>query len=1784
MMNKRLTLIVSLILCSIAGISLLASTAYMESRKSLFADARGIKAAPNFERNSRATEKRTRQQVGSPVAQAPRVAAGQTATLLADGSWLLIGGEGSSGPTGAAVVVNLLSGERKPLTGGLQRARAGHSATMLPDGNILIAGGIGPNGRVVKELELFDPESGQFQILPANGLTPRAYHTATLLTDGTVLFVGGVADKNRMLDQVELWDSKTKVVTASLTVLQTARRGHAARLLSNGNVLVEGGINESGVEVSASEQYELTSRSFAPAASITGAPDESPYLADSHPTNGAADVPVDTRIALRFSKPLQAQTINPESVALTGPQGTVEIKTVVAESGRLLFVNPKERLLSNTTYTLSLINLLDATGLPVPGAALTIATVDEHTHDQMPDHDPSMGRGQQPADEDEWIPNESNLQGNWRSLEPDSPAAQLSPLKAENGVTALAGQVLTLKGRPLANVTLQIGNNSARTDETGRFLLAPLVAGTHGLIINGSTASTPNRPFATFDTRVEVKAGHTNVLPYTIWLPIIDTRNVTHIPRPAPKGFSAKTPRIPGLEVQLPAGAVLRHPHGDVLTTLTITPMPVDRPPFPLPAGASNGILFTLQLHGARVDGISQKGDGIRIVYPNFAHLPPGSRVDLWNYDSREVGWYVYGRGTVTPDGRQIVPDPGAELQSMHCATYAGNPGGPGRSPGNCCDSAADPVDLSTGEFEYQKTDLYLPDILPISLTRSFRSNDNNQRAFGIGTTLPFDLFLAGDPYSFLYADLILPDGGRIHYDRISSGTHYSNAIFEHTSTPTAFYKSRMTWNGSLLLWELRLKDGTLLRFGKAEGAKLVFIQDRYGNSLRITRDTPGIQRITKVTSSNGRWIEFTYDGSNRITQAKDNIGRTVGYQYDAGGRLWKVTDVGGGVTEFTYDTSNRILTIKDPRNIVYLTNEYDTSGRVKKQTQADGGIYQFAYTVDANGKITQTDVTDPRNFVRRVTFNASGYTTSNTNAVGTPEQQSITFERQAVTNLVQAVTDPLGRRTTYSYGSQEKPTSITTMADTAAAATTTLTYEPDYNQPAIVTDPLNHTTSYAYDNKGNLISITDALNHQTTFDYNAAGQVIYATDALQHTTQFIYDAGDLVEVRDPLGRSSKRFVDGAGRILNKTDALGRTTVYEYDALNQVKKITDPLQGITSFDYDPNGNLLSVTDARNKLTGYTYNNMDRVETRTDPLLNVESYEYDLAGNLKKYTDRRSKVTRYTYDSLNRPKFIGFGETVNGGTTSYESTIDYTVDAGNRLTQVLDSQAGTITRAYNDLTRTYSETTPQGTVSHTIDAAGRAATMTATGQSVVSYGYDDANRLTSITQGTSSVGFGYDNANRRTSLTLPNGVITTYGYDDASQLTSISYARAGTVQGDLTYEYDQGGRRTKMGGSFARTVSPSSLTSATYNSTNQQTSFANQTLSYDLNGNLTGDGANTYTWNARNQLASINGSVSATFSYDAFGRRTSKSINGAATGYLYDGSNIVQEQAGGAATANMLSAGVDEVFTRSDAAGSWNVLRDGLGSTLALADSSGAVQSEYSYDAFGGTASTGQTSSNTSQYTGRENDGTGLYYYRARYYSPMMQRFISEDPIGFSGGINFYAYVRNNPTGHRDPSGLREDPGEPDRSPVTGGVLSGRKPEFDWTAAFVDDLATGRYRKGWACKTWRERFKETRNATEDAVPGMFAPSLGIGPLSIGLGTLTGTALRSEVMAPSLFQWGRAGFRGMQMGASQFTGLETGLTAGAVSGLNFLLVTGAWEAGVATGSAINATFPGPCDCEN
>jgi len=856
--------------------------------------------------------------------------------------------------------------------------------------------------------------------------------------------------------------------------------------------------------------------------------------------------------------------------------------------------------------------------------------------------------------------------------------------------------------------------------------------------------------------------------------------------------------------------------------------------------------------------------------------------------------------------------------------------------------------------------------------------------------------------------------------------------VYRHTATPTAFQGSELRWNGAG--WDLRLRDGAVYQFPISDGATrsqqaaLTQVRDRQGNTLAFQRDTEG--RLTKLTTPKGRWLAMTYDSQFRVTQASDNLGRVVSYTYDGSGRLTRVTDPEGGVTEYTYDGAHRMLTVKDARGIVYLTNEYNANDRVTKQTQADGTTYQFAYTVDAGGTITQTDVTDPRGTVRRVTFSATGYTLTDTRALGQPEAQTLAYTRQAGTNLIVAVTDALGRQTTYGYDGHGHVTSVTRLAGTAEAVTSTFGYEPclldtpsGYCRLASVT-PVTGTTAgqvtFTYAGLTQT-TMTDARGTQTVLAYNAAGQLVTVRDPLLNLTQLGYDGqGNLVTITDPALNQTTRTYDAAGRPLSVTDPRGRTTTVFYDRLNQVLATTDAAGGTTRVSYDANGNLLGLTDARGSTTSYSYNAMDRLVTRTDPLSHSESYGYDANGNVTQHTDRKGQVATYTYDRLNRRTGASYA--------ADSSATTYTYDGGDRLTQVADSLGGTITRTYEGLDRLTSETTSLGTVAYQYDALGRRTRMTMPGLAATTYAWDLASRLIQITQGAQVATYEYDDANRRTKLTLPNGVSTEYAYDAASRLTALTYKNGSTTLGDLSYSYDATSSRVRVGGTWSRTGLPQPLATATYNAANQQVAFGGQTLTYDLNGSLTSDGALTYGWDARNRLASLGGAAAASVVYDGAGRRASKTIGGVTTAFHYDGLNPVGEVSGTGVVNTLTGLGVDEYLSRTDATGTTVLLTDALGSTVALSDASTAIVGEYAYEPFGVTTATGAGATSPFRYTSREGDDpTGLYYYRARHYHPGLQRFLSEDPLGFEGGdVNLYGYVGNSPLNFIDPLGLDKE--------------------------------------------------------------------------------------------------------------------------------------------------------------
>ncbi|MFJ7415614.1 RHS repeat-associated core domain-containing protein [Streptomyces sp. NPDC098077] len=391
-----------------------------------------------------------------------------------------------------------------------------------------------------------------------------------------------------------------------------------------------------------------------------------------------------------------------------------------------------------------------------------------------------------------------------------------------------------------------------------------------------------------------------------------------------------------------------------------------------------------------------------------------------------------------------------------------------------------------------------------------------------------------------------------------------------------------------------------------------------------------------------------------------------------------------------------------------------------------------------------------------------------------------------------------------------------------------------------------------------------------------------------------------------------------------------------------------------------------------------------------------------------------------HDLLGRTKNVKYGVNALGVA---ESTATYEYDALDLVKKVTDTQAGDQTFAYDAYERTKTVTGPTGAVGYTYDAADRRETMTA-GGATTTYGYDRSGILTSLASQSRQVTFHLDATGREKSADIPGGFTRTTGIDKTGVIQSITYTQGTKNIGQLAYTRDERGLQTGLTGSLANVALPAAETGAVFGKDNRITTYGGRSFTYDADGQLKNDGLRSYTWNARGQLTGLNRTgQSSSFGYEPFGTRNSKTVAEGQTKFLTDGSNpAVEQDISGSTKATVAMSGLDEFLTRTEGAKTQVYLTDALGTVLGLADPDGTIATKYTYDPNGQSTTSGTVSSNPYTFTGRENDGTGLLFYRARYYDPQTGRFISQDPIGQAGGINLYQYALSSPTTYTDPTG------------------------------------------------------------------------------------------------------------------------------------------------------------------
>ena len=739
---------------------------------------------------------------------------------------------------------------------------------------------------------------------------------------------------------------------------------------------------------------------------------------------------------------------------------------------------------------------------------------------------------------------------------------------------------------------------------------------------------------------------------------------------------------------------------------------------------------------------------------------------------------------------------------------------------------------------------------------------------------------------------------------------------------------------------------------------------------------------------------------------------------------------------------------------------------------------YQDGWRI-IGGQVTQTTVTNERGNQFAQRFNEARLGTEFTNAQG----QKRTVKRDPTTQRITQSTDSLGSSTRYEYNGLGQ---VLRMVDPLGRITDT-SYNSQWNKPATVTRYLDDgtpvTTVNQYDSQtGHVIRNTDPLGNVTIYTYTTAtsnptngpsGQFEIITNPLGHVTRFAYNAqGDLTRVTDALGNATSLQPDAAGQATQSTNPLSQSTQQAYNGIGQPTTTTDAIGGNTTLAYNPSQSLESVKNPLdNTIERYRYDALKRLTTKTDATGADETYRYDKAGNLIEMTDRKGQRTSYSYDEQDRltQTLYPDGQSQRRGYDSI-GRLDIAEEARGNAQTVISYSYDEVNRVTQVATRTVAD--------------GKTLNYT------LVYRYDSLDRVTkrtlSFNNQTEPTDYQYDKAGRLTEIKFRNQT-TTYVYDQASRLTSIAYKKNGASQTlieQIAYAYDAAGRRTSRTTTNDHSHVETPI-EATYDAANRMQTLtlkpgtaeeARFTLSYDANGNLTTktqifpptasatasnpNKTTTYTWDSRNRLTALSvrpepvegsSGITASFRYDAQGRRIARTVTQAAgtanaiantTHYIYEGQQSLGELNANTNNADQfepLITGLqlDEVIARYTQNGTITYLIDALNTVMTQTNQTQDALTQYGYSPYGeSTVKSGDNnalnSTNSNTYTAREDDQTGLVFYRARLFDPVLKRFISEDPIGMAGGTNMYAYVNNSPLNFSDPSGndpWAKDPGQ-----------------------------------------------------------------------------------------------------------------------------------------------------------
>ena len=927
--------------------------------------------------------------------------------------------------------------------------------------------------------------------------------------------------------------------------------------------------------------------------------------------------------------------------------------------------------------------------------------------------------------------------------------------------------------------------------------------------------------------------------------------------------------------------------------------------------------------------------------------------------------------------------------------------------------------------------------------------------------------------------------GRKNSYSYLSTPAHYLNQLLDANGNP--FSKTAFDGSGRLSSFTDALGNITTFIYDPVALTQTTIEPLDPATNTNPTEvtfyDSKG--NITQVTNEIGSVSSATYDVNNNPLVVIPPCGCKTTYTYDNNGNQLTKTDPLGNVTTFTYDNNNDPTSITDPRGYT-TTYQYDDNGNLSSAidplgnktqlgndslgrpvslTDALGHVTQFTYIDDPSTGIAAAKpsiVTNNDGSILKFTYNQFGSPTTAIDENGNTIQ--LTTDNAGI---LQQRIEANGSTSSYSYDGNGNLITITD----GLGKVTNMKYDAGFN--LVERDgPNGEVTKFGYDQLNRLSTKTDPLNRVTTRHYRADSALSAITEPDGTNITFDLDTnGRRTGLTDPTGNHTTFTYSGDSQVLTKTDPLGKTTTYSYDPSGNLNSVTDRLGRIRQFAYDSTDKLLTET----WFVSGTTNPIKTINLGYDALSNLQK-AYDDTGSIALQYDPRNRLKTETTNYKNQAGFVlnygyDLGSRVTTVTDGDGMQVGTAYDQQNNISQLIWQGTGISARVnftydlIGDLTniKRYADTTGSHFIGQTTYNFTR--NLTNTGYAAASFnsqgddsgtasfeqteafgplqnGADSSNLLASGTHALARTGgvthqdglgnvinsetYTNDIAGELSTKTLGSDV-TTFGYDQIGQLLSANHSQLTNL--NENYTYDLAGNRT---------LTNSQTIKNTIGSGNRiMVDYQNSYL-YDYEGNLISKislSAGTvwnYSYDHRNRMTSaVEISPSGTilsqshYTYDPFNHRISKNVNGQTTSFFYNGDDIWKQSTSSDTTHYLNNGEVDGWLARANSTGTNWYLSDRLGSITGLTDSNGNVINTNTYDSYGRVLyQTNPSVADSLTFTGREYDSeTGLFYFRARYYSPDLGRFISEDPIGFdSCDDNIYRFTENSPTGYTDPSG------------------------------------------------------------------------------------------------------------------------------------------------------------------